>query len=144
MADFGFHNNGSNNNFKPKETENEKVNETTENTSSEVTSFSNLSNKDGTPNYEPEVREDRKKYAIGDILDQEITVTEVRIRKSKQDPNKEYMTLKFVDGNGEKSFVNTSSGTVRQQLEGKIIDQPFTCRIGKNRSKNGREYYQLY
>ena len=143
MADFEFHNNGSNNN-NFKQTENETKVETSDTASVKAKSFSELANKDGSPNDGPEERENRKKYYVNDILDQEITVTEVRIRKSKQGDDKEYMTLKFVDGNGEDSYVNTGSSTIRNQLEGKVIDEPFTCRIGKRTSKNGREYTCLY
>lgn len=134
MADFGFHNNGSASSFKP-----DKEKKT-------IASFSSLENKDGTTSDSLESREERKKYTVDEILDKEIIVTEIRVRKSKEGDG-EYLTLKFTDENGEKSFVNTGSATIRDQLNNKVINpnEPFSCHIGKKKNQKGtREYSYLY
>lgn len=125
MADFGFHNTTNNDSFDLNNTE--------------IKSFSDLQNKDGSYDVQEE-QEDRQKRVLDNIENKLIKVTDYKVRQSKKDDG-EYITLKFEDEDGNKCFYNTGSKTVRSQLENKQINGPFYCKVVKKYNKAGNKQY---
>jgi len=79
------------------------------------------------------------KQSIDSILNIEILITNYRIGKSKYHDNKDYATIQFEDGSGNKQIVFTGSEVLIKQLERYKDKMPFYTTI----IKPNKKYYTM-
>ena len=110
-------------------------------------SFGELDYKDGRPHdYEQEEWVERKKCTMAEIEGRPIKITGIHERKSKlYDDGTTYISINFINTDGEECFVNTSGKTIRKQIDEKNINYPFRATIKSCPKKDnpGVSYYKL-
>lgn len=97
-------------------------------TSSSVPSFSSFKNKDGSdPQQTSNNYNGKTKKRIDEIIDQPITITAVRHRKSNYDDQKEYLVIEYTDEDGNECYTSTGSNGIRNAIENKGDNITFPC-----------------
>ena len=112
----------------------------------DVPSFRSLEFKDGhidTGSDEEWI--ERKKCTMSEIAGQPIIIRGVYERQSKLYEDNKYISINFVNQNGEECFVNTSGKTIKKQIDEKNMQYPFRAVIKACPKKDNpnMKYYKL-
>ena len=88
---------------------------------------------------------DRKKCTMAEITDQPIVVRSIHERNSKLVEGNKYISINFVNAQGEECFANTSGNTIKRQIEEKNMQFPFKTVIKACPKKDNptMKYYKL-
>lgn len=88
---------------------------------------------------------ERKKCTMAEIEGQPIVIRSVHKRQSKLYDGSEYVSINFVNQNGEECFVNSSAKTISKQLAEKNMVYPFkaTIKAVPKKDNPNMKYYKL-
>ena len=107
--------------------------------------FRSIEYKDGHVDGGDEDWIDRKKCTMAEIEGQPIVIRSIHTRQSKMFDGNEYISINFVNQDGEECYVNTSGVTVKKQISEKNMTYPFKTVIkGVPKKDNpNMKYYKL-
>ena len=111
-----------------------------------VQSFKDIEYKDGRiDSGDDEEWIERKKCTMAEIAGKPIIIRSVHERTSKMYDGSKYISINFVNEQGEECFCNTSGLTIKKQLEEKNMQYPFKTVVKACPKKDNpnMKYYKL-
>lgn len=107
--------------------------------------FRSIEYKDGHVDGGDEDWIDRKKCTMAEIEGQPIVIRSIHPRQSKLYDGNEYISINFVNQQGEECFCNTSGHTIKKQISEKNMQYPFkaTIKAVPKKDNPNMKYYKL-
>ena len=110
-----------------------------------IPDFKSIEYKDGRIDSGDDDWIERKKCTMAEIEGQPIVIRSVHKRKSKLYEGSDYISINFVNADGEECFVNSSAKTIEKQLGEKNMQYPFkaTIKACPKKDNPNMKYYKL-
>ena len=110
-----------------------------------IPDFKSIEYKDGRIDGGDDDWVERKKCTMAEIEGQPIVIRSVHKRKSKLYEGSDYISINFVNADGEECFVNSSAKTIEKQLGEKNMQYPFraTIKACPKKDNPNMKYYKL-